>query len=211
MKVKFKRTEVCYPNRKEYLVILKNDGASIPGEITIDFSLETIIIDFGRLLSKEEKLEILKEVFYNFCICTSKKYYKENLNDVDTYVVIFKHDESNKKLTLMENLMQYPQNEFKAFNKRECVLAEIITSYNIIKNKGVGKDKERVLQNLEYDLDETDIIKYENILQRYLKEKGYTGTLRRERGLNEEDRKFINPNNAYFRIWYYVHHTYVEK
>lgn len=211
MKVKFKRGEQYYSDRKEYLVILKDDGASIPGEVTIDFSLETIMIDFGRLLSKEEKLAILKETFYNFCICSSRKYYKENLNEVDTYIVIFKHDEGHEKLTLIENLMQYPQNEFKAFNKRECVLAEIITSYNIIKDKGVGKDNERILQNLEYDLDEIETKKYENILQRYLNQKGYTGTLRRERNLNPEDRQLINPNNVYFRIWCYVHYVYVEK
>ena len=158
-----------------YEFIMKNAKEKISGDVIVDFQTETVKVNFERKLSYYEKLAILKEVFYRFCITSTKMLTETVEENIEEFQFIdLKSDKKGK--SILEEALEYPQKDYSESKKKERALASIIVSYNeIVKRRKEGYKKIE-LQPL-YDLGYEEAGAYYYILKRFLKTKGFKGVL----------------------------------
>ena len=116
-----------------FKAILKNKKERIVGSIKFNFIMENVEVDFKRRLSYYEKLAVLKSIFYSFCLNDIKLFRKKINIPIETFLFIDKNEETQEKLSIIEEIMQYNISLFNYNSKKERLIYCIKESYEKIK------------------------------------------------------------------------------
>ena len=132
----------------EYIAILKNKKEQIKGNIVVDFINEIIEVDFKRKLSYYEKIAVLKEIFYQFCLNNIKAFRRNIDIPIETFIFKDKNEESEEELAIINEILKYNFSEFNTNRKKEKIIANIKISYDLIKHGIEIGNKEIILNCL---------------------------------------------------------------
>ena len=129
-----RKNKFCYDIRPiTFKAILKNKKERIVGSIKFNFIMENVEVDFKRRLSYYEKLAVLKSIFYSFCLNDIKLFRKKINIPIETFLFIDKNEETQEKLSIIEEIMQYNISLFNYNSKKERLIYCIKESYEKIK------------------------------------------------------------------------------
>lgn len=129
-----RKNKFCYDIRPiTFKAILKNKKERIVGSIKFNFIMENVEVDFKRRLSYYEKLAVLKSIFYSFCLNDIKLFRKKINIPIETFLFIDKNEETQEKLSIIEEIMQYNISLFNYNRKKERLIYCIKESYEKIK------------------------------------------------------------------------------
>lgn len=129
-----RKNKFCYDIRPiTFKAILKNKKERIVGSIKFNFIMENVEVDFKRRLSYYEKLAVLKSIFYSFCLNNIKLFRKKINIPIETFLFIDKNEETQEKLSIIEEIMQYNISLFNYNSKKERLIYCIKESYEKIK------------------------------------------------------------------------------
>ena len=129
-----RKNKFCYDIRPiTFKAILKNKKERIVGSIKFNFIMENVEVDFKRRLSYYEKLAVLKSIFYSFCLNNIKLFRKKINIPIETFLFIDKNEETQEKLSIIEEIMQYNISLFNYNRKKERLIYCIKESYEKIK------------------------------------------------------------------------------
>ena len=138
-----RKNKFCYDIRPiTFKAILKNKKERIVGSIKFNFIMENVEVDFKRRLSYYEKLAVLKSIFYSFCLNDIKLFRKKINIPIETFLFIDKNEETQEKLSIIEEIMQYNISLFKCNKKKERLIYYIKESYEKIKREKYINGKE---------------------------------------------------------------------
>lgn len=116
-----------------FKAILKNKKERIVGSIKFNFIMENVEVDFKRRLSYYEKLAVLKSIFYSFCLNDIKLFRRKINIPIETFLFIDKNEQTQEKLSIIEEIMQYNISLFNCNRKKERLIYCIKESYEKIK------------------------------------------------------------------------------
>lgn len=122
-------------------------------------------------LEKEEKLALMKEIFYIF-VC---KYKVPLFNFSNRDIAMFEFDEVNckrEKTTLLNEFLKYKQTDFNEHNKKERLLTYIIYSIKTLKKYNTENIREDEIFELLFikHMNSNDKLYYLEIFNDYLKQ-----------------------------------------
>ena len=138
-----RKNKFCYDIRPiTFKAILKNKKERIVGSIKFNFIMENVEVDFKRRLSYYEKLAVLKSIFYSFCLNDIKLFRKKINIPIETFLFIDKNEETQEKLSIIEEIMQYNISLFNYNSKKERLIYCIKESYEKIKREKYINGKE---------------------------------------------------------------------
>lgn len=214
MRVKISKLNKAYSTCDIYKVSVKMSGTRRKkvGTIEINYVSESIEVDLGQKLGYKEKLEILKQLFYKLCYSPKEKcmHLDENahlvnkISFVDEFTFVDQKNDDNEDISLIEELLEYPENVFKDYKKSERLISALNLSNKIIENERKLNSKIIELQPLLY-LNNNEIKLYCDILCRYLKFKGY------EFSLNNISDRYEYLKNEFGYYYSIIAFEYVEK
>lgn len=207
MRIKIARLRKEYLSTEVYTVSIKTSGNKKMGKMKIDYQKERVEVNFGKVLSYKEKLQLLKEIFYKFSYSPMKVYSEkegEKLYFVEQFKFVDVKDEENDAVTIIEELLEYPCNMFKDHKRKERLISAISVSNNHIEEQRKNGEKIIELQPLWFlNRAETEI--YKQILSSYLKDRGDKFIL------NDVSSKYNNFANDYGYFNYIRVFEYIEK
>ena len=164
---------------KTFKVVLKNEETKLEGSLEINFVVDEITLDMGRVLTEVEEIMILKQIFYDFCLQEVKlgilgEFF---LNKNDFYLAKFivkdkykeySTDEENstekesskaeedttdkEKLipeTLLGKLLEVKSEHYDQSKKSQRVLGNVKMSIELIDKKRKNGEKYIYLQDLD--------------------------------------------------------------
>ncbi|MBO5477676.1 MAG: hypothetical protein J6A15_08000 [Clostridia bacterium] len=183
------------PNPTTFEIILKNKREKIRGSLKVDFRDRNIEVDLPRRLSYYERLAVLKEIFYRFCLTKTKNTGIVVYRAVEEFEFIDKN--SNEDFdTIIAELFSYGKVNFNAYKKKERVIANLCVSSNLIlEAKNMGSSYVE-LQPM-FDMTAKEIQVYKDMLIRYLDSLGVEIRLIEK----TDPEQFVNP-------YYYVYTPY---
>ncbi len=160
---------------QEFGVTLKNSKEVLKGKLTIDMPVCLVQLQMPRALSKDEKLVLLKEFFYNFCITDSRFNQTDVEGETEHYYFIEYNNVKSRK-TVMQNLMEYEIGKFDYSKKKEKMLFEVFRAYKEIKQKAVDTEKSFELNQIT-NSSRTEIKTIIRLLNSLLEKEGYKGSI----------------------------------
>lgn len=183
------------PNPTTFEIILKNKREKIKGSLKVDFRDKNIEVDLPRRLSYYERLAVLKEIFYRFCLTRTRNTGKVVYRAVEEFEFIDKNSDEDFD-TIIAELFSYGKVNFNAFKKKERVIANLCMSSYIIldeRNRGASYIE---LQPM-FDMTSKEIEVYKSMLIRYFDSLGVEIRLIEK----TDPEQFVNP-------YYYVYSPY---
>lgn len=130
---------------KQYL---KNKKERIEGDIDVNFINEVMEVNFKRRLSYYEKIAVLKEIFYEFCL-NDIKFFRTSVNiPVEVFTFIDRNEENKQELSIIKEILNYNISEFNQNKNREKIISNIKISYDLIKKEIENGNKEILLNQL---------------------------------------------------------------
>ena len=131
-----------------YKAILKNKKERIEGDIEVNFINEAMEVNFKRRLSYYEKIAVLKEIFYEFCL-NDIKFFRTSVNiPVEVFTFIDRNEENKQELSIIKEILNYNISEFNQNKNREKIISNIKISYDLIKKEIENGNKEILLNQL---------------------------------------------------------------
>lgn len=183
MKVKISKSKkFTVPNEPTtFDISLRDEKEEVKGTLTIDTIKKTMRVDLGKPLTdytndrvEHEQLAVLKEIFYCFCITECKRTKNKVSEHVEEYKFIDVNTSENRK-SIIDYIMQYDQNEFNGYKRKEKIISCIKSDYDRI------KEQKNFNRNIELGImtnfSRREIEVYKKILCKYLKSKGINGKL----------------------------------
>ena len=105
-------------------------------------------VNFKRRLSYYEKIAVLKEIFYEFCL-NDIKFFRTSVNmPVEVFTFIDKNEENKQELSIIKEILNYNISEFNQNKNREKIISNIKISYDLIKKEIETGNKEILLNQL---------------------------------------------------------------
>ena len=199
MKIKLKSVKNLYGEVKEYELILRNLEMIIYGNVVVDVLKEKIAANTCIGLCADERLELLKTLFYYFGVSRKCK----ELNNKKVLEYSFSINNVNYN-SIIEELSSYPLNRFDSSRRKERVLYEVMKSYELVLAGKKAELKEIPLQEIPTALySSREINKYVNTLESLLTKKGYNGKLETRRDYFEGFFGYYSNYAVYLRATYY--------
>ena len=164
----------------------------IYGDIIVDFIAEEITLKTNYVEvkctiedSKIERLMILKEIFYSFCLSKAKLFSKNVCDSVEKFSFKILGQDEEENPSIISQLLSYGYKFYNPDLKRERVIANIVMSVYMIEKK--SKEKNTVyLQKLK-GFDGLEVAAYIEIINKYLSDLGYCGAVT----FNEAEKRAI--------------------
>lgn len=186
---------------------MEKRNLKIYGDIIVDFIAEEITLktnyvevkctiedsaereeleNYGKYhYSKIERLMILKEIFYSFCLSKAKLFSKNVCDSVEKFSFKILGQDEEENPSIISQLLSYGYKFYNPDLKRERVIANIVMSVYMIEKK--SKEKNTVyLQKLK-GFDGLEVAAYIEIINKYLSDLGYCGAVT----LNEAEKRAI--------------------
>lgn len=105
-------------------------------------------VNFKRRLSYYEKIAVLKEIFYEFCL-NDIKFFRTSVNiPVEVFTFIDRNEENKQELSIIKEILNYNISEFNQNKNREKIISNIKISYDLIKKEIENGNKEILLNQL---------------------------------------------------------------
>ena len=105
-------------------------------------------VNFKRRLSYYEKIAVLKEIFYEFCL-NDIKFFRTSVNIlVEVFTFIDRNEENKQELSIIKEILNYNISEFNQNKNREKIISNIKISYDLIKKEIENGNKEILLDQL---------------------------------------------------------------
>ena len=184
---------------QEFGVTLKNSKETMKGKLIIDMPVNLIQLnDMPRALTDDERLALIKEIFYDFCITDFKFNATKVEGEIENYYFIDYNNVKTRK-TLMQQIMEYELGRYTCSKKKEKILCNVLVLYKEIKNKTKGNDDTVQLDPL-YGYTRGEIKTIIRILNALLQKEGYKGHV--------EDVSYKYETPMEFGIPYYGHNFY---
>ncbi len=160
MKAKIKNSSKIEYSIKpqEFNVYLNTDEGKLQGVLKVNYISQKIYVDFKRLLTMDERIAVLKEIFYTFCVK-----YRNNVGDyIEAYSFIdlmnVETDEDAEGKVIIKELIE-EQTELDENKKKERLLYNVKWSVNIVRNAVKEGVNEKVLQPMIISSKENDMYK----------------------------------------------------
>lgn len=168
MKAKIKNSnKVEYSVRpQEFNAYINTEEGKLKGVVTISNTSETIYADFDRRLTGDERIALLKEIFYVFCVKHESKV--DDSIEAYSFVDLMNNEESDEdaeKTIIIKELLEN-KIDLSEERKKERLLYNVNWSVNIVKNALKEGLKEKALQPTVLSSKEASI--YEKMLVRVL-------------------------------------------
>lgn len=182
MRIKMSKISGDYSTIDTYKVTIKNTGVreKRTGTIDINYVAEIVKVDVKEKLHEKEKFEILKQLFYKLCYTPVEKCLSVGSDGksmlktsfVEQFKFVDVNDKEADNITIIEELLEYPNKAFRDYKKKERLISAINESNNTIENGRKLKSKYIELPPVIY-LDDKEVELYRKILCRYLQNKEY--------------------------------------
>lgn len=108
---------------------VKFNGEKTYGDLTIDYIESMIKVDAGRELSKNERLDVLKEIF-NRLVYKQKEW--EDL--IELRLVDLQKEEDENELSIIEEILTYDKNSFNRNTNMELIISYVKESLDSIQD-----------------------------------------------------------------------------
>lgn len=161
---------------QEFGVTLKNSKEVLEGKLIIDMPVRLIQLnDMPRALSDDERLALLKEIFYDFCITDYKFNATKVEGEIEDYFFV-DYKAVKKRKTVMQQIMEYELGRYTCSRKKEKLLCNVLVLYKELKEKTKGNDDTVELAPL-YSSSRAEIRTIIRILNALIKKEGFKGNI----------------------------------
>lgn len=152
---------------------IKNKDVVKSGTLKLDFKEEIIIVSVQvnennckTILSKEEKLELIKKIFSKL-ICKSKPIFKGIPNWKMAMYEFYEEESLEASKSLLDELLLY---DVSKFDENDKLISYLLKSVNLVQNNVKNLEKgRRIYLHLTDHLSENELLIFANIFTNFLK------------------------------------------
>lgn len=154
---------------------LSKKVCSKSGKITINYDSKKCKVDLKEKMNSNERLVVLKKIFYEFCLLYEENKDKSKCENIDqfTFIDVRNDEDYDNPKSLIENLMYYDVKLFDEENEEEKILANVIKLCNDIGKKVKKGIKQIGLPILTDNMTENEEKLCHEIIIRYFSSFGY--------------------------------------